>query len=192
MTADQQTTNRELATLGGGCFWCLEAVYLQMRGVHSVASGYMGGQTAEPTYEAVCAGRTGHAEVVRLAYDPQVVSFRELLEVFFVIHDPTTLNQQGADVGTQYRSAVFYHSAAQRSDAQAMIAELTQNKVFADPIVTEITPATTFYPAESYHQNYFAQNPGQPYCQYVVAPKIAKFRHKFLEKMKSARMQRDA
>jgi len=192
MTADEKAERTELATLGGGCFWCLEAVYLQMRGVDSVQSGYMGGQAPAPTYEAVCTGRTGHAEVVRLVYDPRVVSFRELLAVFFVIHDPTTLNQQGADVGTQYRSAIFYHSAEQRSDAEAMIAELTKDAVFPDPIVTEITPATAFHPAESDHQNYFARNPGQPYCQYVVAPKVAKFRHKFLEKMKSARVQRDA
>lgn len=185
------TTDKAVATLGGGCFWCLEAVYLQMHGVESVTSGYMGGQTAAPTYEAVCTGRTGHAEVVQIQYDPAMVSFREILEVFFVIHDPTTLNQQGADVGTQYRSVIFYHSAAQRSDAEAMIAELATEGVFPDPIVTEIAPVSAFYPAERYHQNYFAQNPGQPYCQYVVAPKVAKFRHKFLGKMKPARRERD-
>lgn len=175
---------REVATLAGGCFWCLEAVYGRMKGVDSVESGYMGGRSANPTYEQVCAGNTGHAEVVRLTYDPAIVSFKELLEVFFVIHDPTTLNLQGNDAGTQYRSAIFYHTPQQKADADDIIARLTAAKVWSDAIVTEVAPASTFYRAEQYHQDYYSRNPGQPYCQYVVAPKVAKFRQHFLEKLK--------
>jgi peptide-methionine (S)-S-oxide reductase len=175
---------KETATLAGGCFWCLEAVYDQMRGVESVESGYMGGPGANPTYEAVCTGRTGHAEVVRLTFDPVAVSFRELLEVFFVIHDPTQLNRQGNDVGTQYRSAIFYHAPEQKAVAEEVIATFTKDKIFDRPIVTEVVPATAFYMAEDYHQEYFARNPGQGYCVAVVNPKVAKFRLKFAERLK--------
>lgn len=176
---------KEIATLGGGCFWCLEAVYDLMKGVESVESGYMGGQVPNPTYEQVCMGRTGHAEVVRITFDPKAVSYRELLEVFFSIHDPTTLNRQGNDVGTQYRSAIFYHSPEQKVVAEDVIAALTKEKIFERPIVTEVVPAGPFYVAEGYHQEYFARNPSQPYCTYVVAPKVAKFRKQFAEKMKT-------
>ena len=174
----------EIATLAGGCFWCLEAVFDELKGVVSVESGYMGGQSANPTYEEVCSGRTGHAEVTRLTFDPKVVSFREILEVFFVIHDPTTLNRQGNDVGTQYRSAIFYHSPEQKSAAEQVIANLNSAGVYDDPIVTEVAPVSQFYVAEDYHQEYFARNPAQPYCAYVVRPKVAKFRKHFLEKLK--------
>lgn len=176
--------NKEIATLAGGCFWCLEAVFNELRGVEQAVSGYAGGIVENPTYREVCMGMTGHAEVVQITFDPQVVSFRELLEVFFTIHDPTTLNRQGADIGTQYRSAIFYHSEAQKNIATEVITEFTQKSIWDDPIVTEITPATTFYPAETYHQNYFTDNPDQPYCRAVVAPKVAKFRHKFLDRLK--------
>jgi len=177
---------KAIATLAGGCFWCLEAVYDGMRGVASVESGYMGGSVANPTYEQVCGGDTGHAEVVRVTFDPAIVSFKELLEVFFVIHDPTTLNRQGNDAGTQYRSAIFYHTPQQKADAEEVIARLDAAKLWGGPIVTELTPATAFYLAEGYHQEYFARNPRQPYCQAVVAPKVAKFRKHFLEKLKQA------
>jgi peptide-methionine (S)-S-oxide reductase len=183
-TTEAAGRDMEIATLAGGCFWCLEAVYDGMKGVESVVSGYMGGRSPHPTYEQVCGGRTGHAEVVRLTFDPAAVSFKELLEVFFVIHDPTTLNRQGNDSGTQYRSAIFYHTPEQKSQAEEVIARLTGDKLWSDPIVTEIAPASTFYVAENYHQEYFARNPAQPYCQYVVAPKVAKFRKLFLEKLK--------
>ena len=178
------STEKATATLAGGCFWCLEAVYLQMRGVETVDSGYMGGQTVQPTYEEVCSGETGHAEVVRLTYDPAVVGYRDLLEVFFGIHDPTTLNRQGNDVGTQYRSAIYTHSAEQAETARALIAEMTADAVFDAPIVTEVTAATEFWPAEEYHRDYFARHPNQPYCSYVVSPKVAKFRKKFGEWMR--------
>ena len=177
--------NNEVATLGGGCFWCLEAVFKDLRGVRSVVSGYAGGHTSNPTYYQVCDGATGHAEVVQITFDPREVSFRELLEVFFTIHDPTTLNRQGADVGTQYRSAIFYHTPEQREAAEAVIAEITSARVWDSPIVTEVVPFTEFYPAEDYHQNYFDKNPYQPYCRAVVAPKVAKFRKQFLEKLKA-------
>jgi peptide-methionine (S)-S-oxide reductase len=171
-------------TLAGGCFWCLEAVFDQLRGVQSVESGYMGGRTVNPTYQDICNGDTGHAEVVRITFDPSVVSFREILEVFFVIHDPTTLNRQGNDVGTQYRSGVFFHSPEQQAIAKEVIASMTQAKLWNDPIVTEVTPASTFYIAEDYHQEYFEHNPMQPYCAFVVQPKVAKFRKHFLDKLK--------
>ena len=177
-------TQKEIATLGGGCFWCLEAVFDDLRGVESVESGYMGGKTENPTYEEVCSGRTGHAEVVQVSFDPEAASFREILEVFFVIHDPTTLNRQGNDVGTQYRSAIFYHSAGQKDTAEGVIANLESARIYDDPIVTEIVPASKFYVAETYHQEYFRRNPAQPYCAYVVRPKVAKFRKHFLEKLK--------
>ena len=178
-------SDREVATLGGGCFWCLEAVFEQLRGVESVVSGYAGGHVPNPTYEEVCGGDSGHAEVVRVTFDPAVISYREILEVFFVIHDPTTLNRQGNDVGTQYRSAIFFHSPEQRRVAAETIAQLEQ-EVFDAPIVTEVTPATDFWMAERYHQEYFRNNPGQPYCMWVVAPKVQKFRKRFLAKAKKA------
>jgi peptide-methionine (S)-S-oxide reductase len=178
------TSEKEIATLAGGCFWCLEAVYDGMKGVESVESGYMGGQVSNPTYEQVCGGQTGHAEVVRINFDPAKVSFKELLEVFFVIHDPTTLNQQGNDVGTQYRSAIFFHTPRQKADAEEVMSRLGAAKLWKKPIVTELAPAGTFYMAEGYHQEYFERNPYQPYCQFVVAPKVAKFRKQFLDRLK--------
>ncbi len=169
----------ELATLGGGCFWCLEAVYENVHGVERVVSGYAGGHRKNPTYEQVCTGATGHAEVVQLNYDPHVVSYRELLDIFFDIHDPTTLNRQGADIGTQYRSVIFYHSETQHNTAAAMIADLNTSKRWHGPIVTQIVPFEVFYPAEAYHQQYFQKNPAQSYCRIVVAPKVAKLRAHF-------------
>jgi peptide-methionine (S)-S-oxide reductase len=179
-------SQREITTLAGGCFWCLEAVYNDMEGVLSVESGYMGGRQPNPSYRDVCTGRTGHAEVVQIAFDPNATSFRDILEVFFAIHDPTTRDRQGNDVGTQYRSAVFYHSEEQRMIAEQLIHELNESKAFPAPIVTEVKPATTFYRAEDYHQEYFTNNPQQPYCAYIVAPKLQKFRHKFAKKVKAA------
>lgn len=174
----------EVTTLAGGCFWCLEAVYDDLKGVTDVVSGYMGGARPNPSYEQVCTGTTGHAEVVQVTFDPDVVSFKQLLEVFFTIHDPTTLNRQGADVGTQYRSAIFYHTPEQKAVADAVIAQLTADKLWNNPIVTQVVPAETFYAAEDYHQNYFVQHPNQGYCQVVIAPKVAKFRKYFLEQLK--------
>ncbi len=169
----------EIATLGGGCFWCLEAVYDEVHGVESVESGYMGGSVEDPNYRSVCTGTTGHAEVVQVTFDPEIISFRDILEIFFVIHDPTTLNRQGSDVGTQYRSVIFVHSAEQEVVARGFIQELTEAKTFDDPIVTEVAKAGKFWIAEDYHQEYFARNPHQPYCMFVVNPKVAKFRAKF-------------
>ena len=174
----------ETTTLAGGCFWCLEAVYDDMEGVLSVESGYMGGRQPNPTYRDVCTGRTGHAEVVQITFDPDVTSFRDLLEVFFAIHDPTTRDRQGNDTGTQYRSAIFYHSDEQKAAAAQMIRELNAARAFSGPIVTQVEPAAVFYRAEDYHQEYFANNPNQPYCAYTVAPKVQKFRHKFATKVK--------
>jgi peptide-methionine (S)-S-oxide reductase len=176
--------NQEVATLAGGCFWCLEAVFKDLRGVERVESGYMGGEVSNPTYQQVCMGTTGHAEVVQVTFDPREVSFKEVLEVFFTIHDPTTLNRQGADRGTQYRSAIFYHSPEQQRVAEEVIAELNGAKIWDAPIVTEVAPLAEFYKAEDYHQDYFENNPAQPYCQMVVAPKVAKFRQKYLKKLK--------
>ena len=184
MTTQPTPAGKEVATLGGGCFWCLEAVFDGLQGVESVESGYTGGKAANPTYEQVCNGDTGHAEVVRVTFNPQAISFREILEVFFAIHDPTTLNRQDNDAGTQYRSAIFCHSPAQQAAAEQLIKELTAHKAYADPIITELAPVQTFYAAEDYHQEYFANNPNQPYCQAVVAPKVAKFRKKHLEMLK--------
>src|SRR5579859_6730654 len=167
----------QIATLAGGCFWCLEAVYNELNGVESVQSGYMGGATADPTYEAVCTGETGHAEVVQVRFDPSAVSYEDLLGVFFATHDPTTLNRQGNDVGSQYRSAIFYHSPEQKAAAEAVIARLAAEKVFARPIVTEVAAASTFYPAEAYHRRYFERvGSANPYCTYVIEPKVSKFR----------------
>jgi peptide-methionine (S)-S-oxide reductase len=177
-------TGKEIATLAGGCFWCLEAVFDDLKGVESVESGYMGGKTANPSYEDVCSGETGHAEVVQLTFDPKQVSFKEILEVFFVIHDPTTLNRQGNDAGTQYRSAIFHHSAEQKAAAEQVIANMGAAKIYDDPIVTEVVPASKFYVAEDHHQEYFRRNPAQPYCAFVVRPKVSKFRKHFLEKLK--------
>jgi len=174
----------ETATLAGGCFWCLEAVFDDLQGVLSVESGYMGGTTAQPTYEDVCGGDTGHAEVVQVRFDPAALSYREVLEVFFSIHDPTTRNRQGNDVGSQYRSAIFCHSAEQKAVAESMIEELTRERTFPRPIVTEVTAASRFYIAEDYHQEYFARNPGQGYCMAVVEPKVIKFRKKFAARLK--------
>jgi len=175
---------REIATLGGGCFWCLDGIFRDLKGVEKVESGYAGGQTKNPSYREVCAGTTGHAEVVQVTFDPSAISFRDVLGVFFTIHDPTTPNRQGADVGTQYRSLVLYHSDDQRRIAEQVISELTDAKVWDDPIVTQIVPYTTFYPAEQYHQDYFAQNPDQPYCRVVIAPKVSKFRKRYLDRLK--------
>ncbi len=174
----------ELATLAGGCFWCLEAVYRELRGVESVTSGYAGGRRPNPTYEQVCSGTTGHAEVVQMVFDSSTISYRDLLNVFFTIHDPTTLDRQGNDVGTQYRSAIFTHNTEQEAAAREAIAELTKEGTWDDPIVTKIEPLTTFYPAEDYHTAYFERNAKQPYCQFVVAPKVAKARQKFAAKLK--------
>jgi peptide-methionine (S)-S-oxide reductase len=178
------SAQRETATLGGGCFWCLEAVFEGLRGVERVQSGYAGGHVANPSYEQVCTGATGHAEVVQVTFDPAVISFRELLEVFFATHDPTTLNRQGHDVGTQYRSVIVYHSPEQQRAAEQAIAELTAAGTFDRPIVTQLEPFAAFYPAEGYHQEYFRRNPGQPYCQAVVGPKVAKFRKQFAARLK--------
>jgi peptide-methionine (S)-S-oxide reductase len=174
----------ETATLAGGCFWCIEAVFDELKGVDTVVSGYSGGQRPNPSYEQVCTGVTGHAESVQITFDPDVISFRDLLHVFFTVHDPTTLNQQGADVGTQYRSAIFYHSPEQKKAAEEVIAEFNAKHVWDDPIVTEVTPFTNFYPAEDYHQQYYANNPQQGYCRVVIAPKVAKFRKEFVERLK--------
>ncbi|HYE14377.1 MAG TPA: peptide-methionine (S)-S-oxide reductase MsrA [Pyrinomonadaceae bacterium] len=182
-------TAKEVATLGAGCFWCVEAVFKELRGVESVVSGYSGGETASPTYEQVCTGTTGHAEVVQVTFDPSVVSFAEILEVFFSVHDPTTLNRQGADVGTQYRSAVFYHSPEQKETAERLIAGLDAAGALGAPVVTEVTPFREFYPAEDYHQDYFKNNPSQGYCRVVVAPKVSKFRKKFAAKLAAAGAQ---
>jgi peptide methionine sulfoxide reductase msrA/msrB len=175
---------RETAVLGGGCFWCLEAVFEELKGVEGVVSGYSGGTVPNPTYEAVCSGKTGHAEVVRVTFDPSVVSFEDLLHVYFSIHDPTTLNRQGADVGTQYRSAIFTHSPDQKTAAEGVIREITDKNVWDRPIVTQIAPLEAFYPAEAYHQRYYQRNPSQGYCQIVIAPKVAKFRKQYLERLK--------
>jgi peptide-methionine (S)-S-oxide reductase len=176
------TKQTEVAILGGGCFWCLEAVYLEVRGVTKVESGYMGGHQPDPTYEQVCAGTTGHAEVVRVEFDPELISYRDILEVFFTIHDPTTLNRQGNDIGTQYRSAIFFTSAEQDSVARHVVAEMAN--VWDAPIVTELVPAATWYKAEDYHQDYFNQHPLQGYCAFVVAPKVAKFKKTFSNRLK--------
>lgn len=175
--------NTEIATLGGGCFWCLEAVYQQLTGVQGVVSGYAGGHVANPTYRAVCNETTGHAEVVQITYDPQVVTFKDLLNVFFTIHDPTTLNRQGNDVGTQYRSAIYTHSPEQKVIAEQAIAEASA--LWDKPIVTEVTPIDVFYPGEDYHQNYFINNPSQGYCRAIIAPKVAKFRKQYLTQLKA-------
>jgi peptide-methionine (S)-S-oxide reductase len=177
--------SQEIATLAGGCFWCLEAVFDELKGVQSVESGYMGGKTPNPNYEQVCSGTTGHAEVVRVTFDPDVVSYEDLLSVFFAIHDPTTPNRQGNDVGTQYRSAIFTHTPEQKRAAEAVVRRLTDERIFSAPIVTEIVPASQFHVAEDYHQEYFQRvGAGNPYCSYVIEPKVAKFRKHFVERLK--------
>lgn len=183
----QPTSTHEVATLGGGCFWCLEAVYDEIEGVISVESGYAGGHKSNPTYEEVCTGRTGHAEVVQITFDPQVITFRDLLDIFFSIHDPTTLNRQGADVGPQYRSIILYHNDEQRRIAEETIAELNAAQVWKAPIVTEVKPFTVFWIAEEYHQEYFVKNPYQGYCMAVVAPKVMKSRKQFADRLKAKR-----
>ena len=175
----------QIATLAGGCFWCLEAVFEQLVGVEKVQSGYAGGHVENPTYEQVCSGWTGHAEVVQITFDPQQITFRELLEIFFSIHDPTTLNRQGADTGPQYRSAIFYHTEEQKQTAEQVMRELTAAELWDAPIVTELAPLTAFYEAEDYHLEYYRRNSRQPYCQVVIAPKVAKFRRKYLNRLKS-------
>jgi peptide-methionine (S)-S-oxide reductase len=182
-SSDKGSAGREVATLAGGCFWCLDAVFRDLRGVEKVESGYSGGTTVNPSYEQVCSGRTGHAEVIQVTFDPATISFRDLLGVFFTIHDPTTLNRQGGDIGTQYRSAIFYHSPEQRATAEQVIRELGTEGLWDDPVVTELAAFTSYYPAESYHQDYFNRNPYQPYCSAVIAPKVAKFRSKYLERL---------
>jgi peptide-methionine (S)-S-oxide reductase len=181
---ETRESTTEIATLAGGCFWCLEAVYEGLRGVVAIQSGYAGGTTPNPTYEQVCSGATGHAEVVQVTFDPSAVSYREILEVFFTIHDPTTLNRQGGDVGTQYRSAIFYHSPEQREAAESVMTELSGKGLWSDPIVTEIVPLERFYPAEDYHAEYYQNHPNQPYCRMVIEPKVSKFRKKFLDHLK--------
>ena len=176
----------ETATLAGGCFWCLEAVFERLRGVERVISGYAGGGTTEPSYQDVCSGRTGHAEVVQVTFDPVELSYREMLEIFFVFHDPTTLNRQGADVGTQYRSAIFFHSPEQERVAREVIEQFTADRVHGAPIVTELKPFTAFFPAEDYHQGYYRQNPDQSYCRAVIAPKVAKLRAAFSARLREA------
>jgi peptide-methionine (S)-S-oxide reductase len=175
------STTRETATLAGGCFWCLEAVFQPLKGVDRVASGYTGGAVGRPTYEDVCTGTTGHAEAVQVTFDPAVLSYRELLELFFAFHDPTTLNRQGSDVGTQYRSSIFFQTAEQERIARELVAELERERVFPDPIVTEVVPLREWYPAEAYHQRYYQQNPDRMYCRAVIAPKVAKLRAKYRE-----------
>jgi peptide-methionine (S)-S-oxide reductase len=175
----------EVATLGGGCFWCLEAIYEELRGVEKVESGYSGGAVPNPTYRQVCTGITGHAEVIQVTFDPEVVSFKDILEIFFTIHDPTTLNRQGADIGTQYRSAIFYHDEEQKRVAEEVISELEARHLWDDSIVTEVAPFNAFYRAEDHHQGYYRNNGYQPYCQVVIAPKVAKFRSKYLAKLKA-------
>jgi peptide-methionine (S)-S-oxide reductase len=181
----QPNPSSQTAILGGGCFWCLEAVFNRLQGVLEVESGYAGGRTADPSYDDVCTGRTGHAEVVRVAFDPAVLSYRDLLRVFFAIHDPTTKDRQGNDVGTQYRSVIFPQNEEQRAQASSVIAELTAQKIWDDPIVTEVADTAVFYPAENYHRQYFERNSAQPYCQFVVAPKVAKFRKQFADRLRA-------
>jgi peptide-methionine (S)-S-oxide reductase len=184
MMENNGSSRTEVATLGGGCFWCLEAVYQELRGVEKVESGYSGGDVPNPTYRQVCSETTGHAEVVQVTFDPNEVSYRDILEVYFTIHDPTTLNRQGADVGTQYRSVIFYHTDEQKRVAEEVISDLEKDEIWNNPIVTEVTPFDEFYVAEDYHQNYFRNNGYQPYCQVIIAPKVAKFRTQHLERLK--------
>jgi peptide-methionine (S)-S-oxide reductase len=179
------SSSNQIATLAGGCFWCVEAAFNSLQGIHNAISGYMGGSLPNPTYEQVCGGDTGHAEVVQLSFDPNIISYREILEVFFAIHNPTQLNRQGDDIGTQYRTAIFYHSDEQKQAAEQIIAEMVEQQTWPEPIVTEITEAVTFYSGELYHQEYFNNNPENRYCQAVVSPKLAKFKQTFARKLKN-------
>jgi peptide-methionine (S)-S-oxide reductase len=179
-------SKRQTATFAGGCFWCLEAVFEQLEGVERVVSGYAGGVIGAPTYEQVCSGRTGHAEVVQVTFDPEVIDYRDLLEIFFAFHDPTTMNAQGNDVGTQYRSAIFYETPEQKAEAEQVIAALASDSVFSAPIVTEVSPLTAFHPAESYHQGYYRQNTEQPYCRATITPKVTKLRQKYAARLKKS------
>ena len=180
----KQAVSFEVATLAGGCFWCIEAVFQQVDGVENVISGYTGGATVNPTYEQVCTGRTGHAEAVQVSFNPYKISYREILEIFFSVHDPTTLNRQGADVGTQYRSAIFYHNAQQKDVAEELIGELNKAHLWKKPIVTQIIPLDIFYPSEDYHREYFSRHPEQAYCQMVISPKVSKFRKQWAKRLK--------
>lgn len=175
----------EIATLAGGCFWCLEAVYNELKGIEEVISGYTGGKIPNPSYESVCSGRTGHAEAIHIKFNPKVISYKELLEIFFTIHDPTTLNRQGNDIGTQYRSSIFYHSLEQKLTAETVIAEIEKLKIWDKPIVTELKPFDVFYAAEEHHQRFYERNPNQGYCQVIIAPKVSKFRKKYFSKLKN-------
>lgn len=186
MSEEPAHGGREVATLGGGCFWCTEAVFSELRGVEKVEPGYAGGSVSQPSYEQVCTGRTGHAEVVQVTFDPKVLSYHDLLTIFFTVHDPTTLNRQGADVGTQYRSIVLYHSAEQRATAERVVRELESEKLWKKTFVTQLEPFSAFYPAEEYHHDYFRRNPSGGYCQFVIAPKVAKFRAHYAERLKAA------
>lgn len=181
---DRQQRRTEIATLAGGCFWCIEAVFAELQGVEKVVSGYSGGTVPDPTYEAVSSGKTGHAEAVQIIYDPAVISFSDILHIFFTMHDPTQLNRQGADVGTQYRSAIFHHNPEQKAVAERVIAELSEAKLWDQPIVTEIRPFQAFYPAEEYHQHFYERNPDQPYCRAIIAPKLAKLRREYFDRLK--------
>lgn len=183
--AGSDPANTEVATLGGGCFWCLDELFRQLKGVIRVESGYAGGTATAPSYRDVCGGRTGHAEVVQVTFDPSVISFHDLLDVFFTVHDPTTLNRQGADVGTQYRSVILYHSPEQRETAEHAVAQITADRVWDRAIVTELAPFTTFHPAEAVHQEYYSRNPRQQYCQIVIAPKVVKFRKRHMDKLRA-------
>lgn len=185
LSQNQNTDDLEVATLGGGCFWCLEAVFDQLQGITDVVSGYSGGTVPEPTYQQVCTGLTGHAEVVQIKFDPDQISFKEILQVYFSIHDPTTLNRQGADVGPQYRSVIFYHDQEQKATAEALIAELEASHIWDDPIITQVVPSEAFFPAEDYHQEYYQNNPWQGYCQVVISPKVTKFRKQFADRLKT-------
>ena len=176
--------HQEISTLGGGCFWCIESIYIKLKGVISVESGYTGGTLTNPTYEDICSGTTGHAEVVQIIFAPSVTTFEEILQIFFSIHDPTTPDRQGNDVGNQYRSAIFYHSDEQKRVAEKVIHEIETAQIFSEPIVTEISPLSEYYPAEEYHQDYYQKNPSQPYCQFVIEPKVAKFRNQYFDKLK--------
>ncbi|MEC9489256.1 MAG: peptide-methionine (S)-S-oxide reductase MsrA [Halanaerobium sp.] len=185
MENTQQSKRLAVATLAGGCFWCMEAVFTELKGIKKVQPGYTGGSLPRPTYEEVCTGNTGHAEAIQITYDPRDISFQELLQVFFTVHDPTTLNRQGQDIGTQYRSAVFYHDEEQKEMAQQVIAQIDSSGLWNEPIVTEVTPLQEFFPAEDYHKDYFAKNPDKAYCQMTIAPKVAKLRAKFFAKLKT-------
>jgi peptide-methionine (S)-S-oxide reductase len=187
-----QSNALQIATLGGGCFWCIEAVYSELKGVVKAESGYAGGSVENPTYEQVCSDETGHAEVVQITFDPSVISFRQILQIFFTVHDPTTLNRQGADVGNQYRSVIFYRGEEQRKIAEQVIQEINKEKIWGKPVVTQLVPFTDFYKAEDYHQEYYRNNPSQPYCQVIITPKVTKFRKNYFDKLKKSEIKQEA